>query len=253
MNIKNVKAYFQLILGVKPNEVLGFRLVTKLAKRLIPNYRFTWPELAWFQDSKLIDALTRFDENEGFNAHRKYALQQLLRLTAGVSGDTAECGVYKGCSSYIMLEANKQSSFSRTHHIFDSFEGLSRPSGKDGQYWAESDLSIGVDIVKNNLNGFDRVKLYKGWIPDRFEEVSNLKFSFVHVDVDLHDPTLESVMFFYDRLNIGGIFVCDDYGFLTCPGATSAIQDFLTSKPEKMVSLPGGGGFFIKGCITAPE
>lgn len=129
MNIKNVKAYIQLIMGVKPNEVLGFRLVTKLAKRLIPNYRFTWPELAWFQDSKLIDVLTRFDENEGFNAHRKYALQQLLRLTAGVSGDTAECGVYKGCSSYIMLEANKQSSFSRTHHIFDSFEGLSMRGG----------------------------------------------------------------------------------------------------------------------------
>lgn len=60
-------------------------------------------------------------------------------------------------------------------------------------------------------------------------------------------------MFFYDRLNIGGVFVCDDYGFLTCPGATAAIQDFLISKPEKMVSLPGGGGFFIKGCITSPE
>lgn len=81
MNTNNVKACLQLILGVKPNEILGFRLVTKLAKRLMPNYRFTWTELSWFQDSKLIDALTRFDENEGFNAHRKYALQQLLRLS----------------------------------------------------------------------------------------------------------------------------------------------------------------------------
>jgi len=253
MNIRNAKGYFQLILGIKANEILGFRLITVLAKRLIPNYRFTWPELVWFQDSKLTNALTRFDENEGFNAHRKYALQQLLRLTAGVPGDTAECGVYKGCSSYIMLESNKQSTFSRTHHIFDSFEGLSSPSGKDGQYWTEGDLSIGVDVVKNNLSEFDRVKIYKGWIPDRFKQVSNHTFSFVHVDVDLHAPTLESVMFFYDRLNVGGIFVCDDYGFLTCPGATAAIQEFLHEKPEKMVSLPGGGGFFIKGCVTSAE
>ena len=62
MNIKNTKAYIQLILGLKPNELLGFRLLTLLAKHLVPNYRFTWPELAWFQDSKLINYLSRFDE-----------------------------------------------------------------------------------------------------------------------------------------------------------------------------------------------
>ena len=253
MNIKNAKAYLQLILGLKANEILGFRLVTFLAKHLVPNYRFTWPELAWFQDSKLINSLSRFDENEGFNAHRKYALQQLLRLIEGIPGDTAECGVYKGCSSYIILQANKQASFSRTHHVFDSFEGLSKPSGKDGKYWTANDLSIGESIVKNNLSEFDRVNFYKGWIPHRFSEIRDRTFSFIHVDVDLYEPTLESIRFFYDRLNAGGIFVCDDYGFLTCPGATAAIQEFLISKPEKMVSLPGGGGFFIKGCVTSPE
>jgi hypothetical protein len=52
---------------------------------------------------------------------------------------------------------------------------------------------------------------------------------------------------------VGGIFVCDDYGFLTCPGATKAMDEFLLTKREKMISLPGGGGFFIKGCVTAPE
>jgi O-methyltransferase len=253
MKIKDAAAYFQLIMGVKANEVLGFRLITKLAKRLIPGYRFTWPELGWFQDPRLINALSRFDENEGFNAHRKYALQQLIRLTEGVPGDTAECGVYKGCSSYIILEANKKSKFRRMHHVFDSFEGLSAPAEKDGHYWTANDLSISENVVKNNLSDFNQVKYYKGWIPDRFKEVANHRFSFIHVDVDLYAPTLESIIFFYDRLNAGGIFVCDDYGFLTCPGATAAAQEFLISKPEKMVSLAGGGGFFIKGCVTSVE
>ena len=253
MNPRNAKAYLQLILGIKANEVLGFRLVTLLARHLLPNYRFTWPELAWFQDSRLVDALSRFDENEGFNAHRKYALQQLLRLIDGVPGDTAECGVYKGCSSYIMLQANKKASCSRTHHIFDSFEGLSKPSENDGKYWTANDLSIGESDVRNNLSEFDNVRYYKGWIPDRFSETRDCTFSFIHVDVDLYEPTLESIRFFYDRLNPGGIFVCDDYGFRTCPGATAAIQEFLAAKPEKMVSLPGGGGFFIKGCRTSSE
>jgi len=253
MNISNTKAYVQLLLGLKPNEVLGFRLVTMLAKRLIPHYRFTWPELAWFRDARLTDTLTRFGENHGFNAHRKHALQQLLRLIDGVAGDTVECGVYKGCSSFIMLSANGKSSFARTHHIFDSFEGLSGPTDKDGQYWTANDLAVTEQMVRQNLHEFENAILYRGWIPDRFAEVANQRFSFVHVDVDLYQPTLESIMFFYDRINPGGIFVCDDFGFLTCPGATAAVKEFLRAKPEKMISLAGGGGFFIKGCVTAGE
>jgi O-methyltransferase len=253
MNIKNTTAYIQLLLGFKPNEMLGFRLLTLLAKRLVPRYRFTWPELLWFQDSNLKNVLTKFDENNGFNAHRKYAIQQLMRLIDGVAGDTAECGVYKGCSSYIMLQANTKSDFERVHHVFDSFEGLSEPLERDGKYWSSNDLSIDEATVKKNLIEFDQIRFYKGWIPHRFREVESRRFAFVHVDVDLYEPTSDSLKFFYDKLNSGGIFVCDDYGFETCPGATSAIHEFLFSKPEKMISLPGGGGFFIKGCMTSPE
>ena len=107
-------------------------------------------------------------------------------------------------------------------------------------------------VFKPKMKRIEAVKLYKGWIPSRFSDVDGNVFSFVHVDVDLYEPTLESVRFFYDRLSTGGVFVCDDYGFITCPGATAAIEEFLLSKPEKMVSLPGGGGFFIKGCVTSP-
>ena len=56
--------------------------------------------------------------------------------------------------------------------------------------------------------------------------------------------------FFYPRLVPGGIVVCDDYGFPTCPGATSAVDEFLADKPEKMLSLASGGGFAIKGIAT---
>ena len=253
MNIRNIPKYFQLVLRGNASEMLGFRLTTKLVKLFVPAYMFTWPELAWFKNSKLDAVLTRFDEREGFNAHRRFTLQQLLRLTSNIPGDTAECGVYKGCGSYIILQANKQSSFGRVHHMFDSFEGLSNPSKVDGEYWVENDLSMGESVVKKNLSEFSDVKFYKGWIPHRFEDVDFQEFSFVHVDVDLYQPTLDSLKFFYDRLNVGGIFVCDDYGFLTCPGATVAIEEFLLSKPEKMVFLPGGGGFFIKGCVTSLE
>ena len=78
-----------------------------------------------------------------------------------------------------------------------------------------------------------------------------MRFSFVHIDVDLYDPTKDSISFFYDRLNADGIIVCDDYGFTTCPGATRACNEFLENKPEKMIALSGGGGFLIKDCNVA--
>ena len=91
----------------------------------------------------------------------------------------------------------------------------------------------------------------KGWIPERFPDVEDRKFSFLHIDIDLYEPTRDSVAFFYPRMSDGGIILCDDYGSTFCSGATKAIDEYLADKPEKMISLSGGGGFLIKGCPTA--
>ena len=88
-------------------------------------------------------------------------------------------------------------------------------------------------------------------IPSRFDELKKNRFSFIHLDVDLYEPTRDSIEFFYPRINKGGILVCDDYMQTVCPGATKAIDEFLADKPEKMIALSGGGGFFIKGNETA--
>lgn len=149
-----------------------------------------------------------------------------------------------------MLEANARTARHKLHHIFDSFEGLSAPESHDGDHWVRGDLAVGTEVVERFLSPYVRgtdYKMYKGWIPDRFAEVSDMSFSFVHIDVDLYQPTYDSIHFFYPRLNTGAILLCDDYGFSTCPGATKAIDSFLLDKREKMLCLPDGGGFFIKG------
>ena len=51
-----------------------------------------------------------------------------------------------------------------------------------------------------------------------FWEIKDEKFSFIHIDVDLFEPTFESLKFFYPRLKKGGIIVCDDYNFTDFPG-----------------------------------
>ena len=225
----------------------------KIGWMLVPGYRFHWPNPDWWRHAEFNDYLQRFDESQGLNSQRRWWMSQLLRMTVTIAGDTAECGVYRGAGSHMILRANARGRLPRHHHIFDSFAGISEPDERDGQYWSRGDLSAAENIADEALREFDGKTFYKGWIPQRFAEVADRSFSFVHVDVDLHEPTRDSIAFFYPRIAPGGIFLCDDYGTEFCPGATRACDEFLAEKPEKMLSMPDGGGFFVKGLETGDD
>jgi hypothetical protein len=230
-----------------------FGQLTRLARCLLPEYRFSWPQQEWWKDREFNAYLTRFGELDGYNTHRRWVIYQLLRLTAAVSGDTAECGVYRGAGSYLMAMANRARADGSLHHAFDSFEGLSKPAEADGKYWHAGALACDLESVRSNLIEFgDQVRYYKGWIPQRFPEVADCRFRFVYLDLDLYEPTRDSLAFFYSRLQRGGVLACDDYLMSTCPGVKRAVDEFLADKPEKMLGLADGGGLFIKDVPIAP-
>lgn len=245
---KQITALYKLFNG---EPLARFELMKKISNLIFPAYQFKWPQMEWWNNREFNHYLEKFHEKNGMNSDRHWMLDQLLRLTYNVPGDTSECGVYLGASSYLICKFNaKLKDCSRQHFIFDSFEGLSKPGGNDGSHWSVSDLSAPEESVRKALEEFAHTTYLKGWIPSRFAEVEDKSFSFVHIDVDLYEPTRDSMAFFYPRTNPGGIILCDDYGFTTCPGATSAVDEFLRNKPEKMISLCSGGGFMIKGCST---
>src|SRR5262245_25912072 len=233
--------------AVRRDDASRFQLLTALGAKVFPKYRFHWAQMAWWDDADFNAYLTKIGELPSYNTERKWILAQLLRWVKHVPGDTAECGVNLGASSYLICRANLASPQGKWHHGFDSFEGLSQPGAHDGSFWKGGDLTASLEAAAANLSEFPRCRLYKGWIPERFHEIADKTFSFVHVDVDIFEPTKASIEFFYPRLNSGGLLLCDDYGFTTCPGATRAIDEFLAGRPEKMIALPDGGGVFIKG------
>ncbi len=130
--------------------------------------------------------------------------------------------------------------------MFDSFEGISAPLIEDGNYWEKGNLACSESVIRENLKEFDFVVYHKGCIPTKFQEVSDVKFCFVHLDVDLYQPTLDSLTFFYEKMIQGGIILCDDYGFTTCPGAKKAMDSFFSDKHEEVVSLPTRQGFVVR-------
>lgn len=221
-----------------------FRWLLACGLLLCPDYRFTWPQLNWWKDEAFNAYLKKFGELQGMNTHRRWNLGQALRMAHDVPGDTAEAGGYTGASSWLICRANAGQ---KEHHIFDSFEGLSEPSPLDGTHWKKNALAADEETLHENLQEFaGAYRVYKGWIPSRFADVGERRFAFVHVDVDLYQPTKDSLEFFYPRMNTGAILVCDDYGFGGNPGATKAVNDFMRDKPEKVILPAAGGCFFIK-------
>jgi O-methyltransferase len=224
-------------------EHAGWALLAWLSARLRLSYLVTDYGKLWFEDEAFLAEYRRLVPGNDRSADRKYFLRSLLPLADGLAGDTAECGVYEGASSWFICEHFKGSG--KEHLLFDSFEGLSEPAHIDGRYWQPGDLRTVQARARSTLAGFD-VGFYPGWIPERFAEVENRRFCFVHVDVDLYCPTKASLEFFYPRTVPGGIILCDDHGFATCPGATRAMDEFMAGRPEPIVRCPTGQPFIIR-------
>lgn len=190
---------------------------------------------------------------------RHYTLFQLLNQTLqdSLDGHVVECGCFKGQSAFGIATILKENKFKKSFLIFDSFEGLSDIAPNDVH--EINDLSeletnnlkhqfaASLELVKSNLKDFEFIEYYKGWIPDRFDEVKSEKFSFVHIDVDLYQPIKDSLEFFYPRLADGGIICLDDYGLSQFPGAKEATDEFVKkASPSFFMYLPFGGAFIKK-------
>lgn len=222
----------------------GAALASRFAGRMMPGHVLGEDGKAWFHDKAFLREFDRVAPGGNrTSAERKYFLRSLLALVDGIPGDTAETGVWRGSSSWFICDHFAGSG--KTHHGFDSFEGLSAPGNADGSYWREGDLTTGVATARALLAAFN-VRLYEGWIPERFNEVEDVEFCLVHVDVDLYGPTRDSIEFFYPRLVRGGLLVFDDYGFLTCPGARRAVEEFMADRSEPVIESPTGQAFVIR-------
>lgn len=225
--------------------VSRYELLGTLAKKWdlrLYNYNVTW-----YRDDEFAKIINAFPV--GGITGKRYNLYYLARAVSELDGDTVECGVAEGIMSYLIYTATNKKE--RYHHIFDSFEGLSEPSQNDlpsGNVPAlqKGDFAVRQEKVRQNLGNKNDIKLYKGWIPERFIEVKDKRFIFVHIDVDFYEPTLESLRFFYPRMASGGIIICDDYGHINTPGSQKAMDEFLIDKPEKVIKLDAGHAFIIK-------
>jgi O-methyltransferase len=221
------------------------------------------PHIAWWHDRAWLSPYKPYVDGNRI-LDRRFTAAKWAEATRRLNGSTAECGVYTGVTSAIICKALEGYYAENEFHFgFDSFAGLSQPVAADThltdddvdsyalklklkRQWRKGYLTCGIEVAVERLMDFSFCRLIKGWIPDSFSQIGAEQFRFVHIDVDIFQPTLDSLKFFYPRMVSGGIFLLDDYGMLTCPGTRAAIDEFLRDKPENCVELSTGQAVVVK-------
>jgi len=195
--------------------------------------------------ANVIDLIRRIkSENEMvLTDNEAYQLFMAVKRTKKVDGDIAEVGVYRGASARLICEAKGDKAL----HLFDTFEGLPDLSQIDnrnlyhkGQYLAT------FENVKNYLKEYPNIHFYKGLFPFTAEPVEGKVFSFVNLDVDLYESTLNCLKFFYPRMNKGGVIMSHDYMDINVPGVRKAVDDFFEGKQETIIELCGSQCLIVK-------
>ncbi|MGD0893943.1 MAG: TylF/MycF/NovP-related O-methyltransferase [Terracidiphilus sp.] len=177
------------------------------------------------------------DPRSMLTLNAKYNLYSLaLTASRRCEGDLAECGVYKGGTARILAELLPE----RPLHLFDTFKGMPETDPKHDLHKLGDFADTSEKSVRSYLSGYANVNVVQGLIPDSLQIVSDRTFSFVHIDLDIYSAIKSACEFFYPKVASGGVLLFDDYGFPSCPGARTAVDEFFADKPEITMVMPTG-------------
>lgn len=177
-----------------------------------------------------------------------WAASQALRL----DGDFIECGVGKGCISYmVMTQLGRDAFGSRRYWLCDRWSDEPLDHLRTTY---EADQNIPVESSAGQINrvralfkDFAGVAVFvQGLIPDSLARVTADRIAFVHMDLNLANPEILAIRALWDRLVSGAPILLDDYGWIGRVAQREAWDAFAAEKSLRILSLPTGQGLLLK-------
>lgn len=170
-----------------------------------------------------------------------------------IAGDIVECGVWRGGSSMAAAWALAHlGDFSRSLHLFDTFEGMPPPGAFDrrhdgvaaeailateaenSDYWARASL----EDVKSNMaiTSYppEKITYTKGRIENTIPSSLIRNIAVLRLDTDWYESTKHELEHLYPLLVEGGVLIVDDYGFWQ--GSRQAVDEYFQQRPPLLLS-----------------
>lgn len=190
---------------------------------------------------------------------RAYQLSRYFLYSLGVPGARCECGVFRGFSALLLTRIAESlgNPNPAPFHLVDSFAGLSAPVAEDAitdettadggqKFGAEAGLfATPLEEVAKLFKPTDGVHLHKGWLPGALDQLPETQWAFVHVDVDLYEPTLACLEYFMPRLAPGAVLINDDYASPLFPGGGKAWDEYFLKRDLPFITLDSGQSVYV--------
>jgi O-methyltransferase len=170
----------------------------------------------------------------------------------GVPGAFVECGVWRGGSVLAMiLTLQEQGVQDREMHLYDTFEGMTKPTQHDVSAqgrpaldtWTEAAQKghrpwpevFGGDAfdegdVRRTLTGTgyptERLHLVRGPVEETLPDQAPERIALLRLDTDWYESTRHELRHLYPRLVDGGVLIIDDYGHWE--GCRQAVDEYFS-------------------------
>lgn len=167
-------------------------------------------------------------------------------IRKNLSGNVAEAGVFQGDFAALINGYFPDKKL----YLFDTFKGfdsrdIEHEEGyylnpQRGEYFSNTSIELVLSKMKNPENCLIR----RGFLPETLAGIDD-KFFFVNLDMDLYQPTLIALEWFWPRMTKEGIILIHDYfdDTGTYPNLRKGVIQF-TSK-NNILSLPIGDDLSI--------
>ncbi len=173
---------------------------------------------------------------------------EIYKKILSVPGDIIECGVFKGVSlmQFASFRYLLETNASRKIIGFDDFGLFTNQKNTDDKKFISQwnkELGMGIDDKELskifNEKKFSNFELIKGnvkkTLPKYLSKNKHTKIALLHLDMDVYQPTVVALEYFYKMMSNNGIILIDDYAVEV--GATKAIDTFFKNKKIKIEKI----------------
>ncbi len=216
------------------------------------------------EDKRFLEASEQIKGSQAYDQYaspdgiswRLNTLVWAARCALNIPGDFVECGVFKGDMSWVVSHVIDFSKQDKQFYLYDTFEGFSP------KYSSKEDFPLNPDFFEfanatyrvNNLaeqvgkrfERFNNIKIIKGNLPDTLRIDAPKKISYLHMDLNSPIAEIETLKVLFDRVEMGGAIILDDYGWMEYIKQKRAHDEFMSSRNQNILELPTGQGLVIK-------
>ena len=173
--------------------------------------------------------------------YRTFELVANEIIKKNIKGSVAEVGVFRGAFSKLINVKFKNKKL----YLFDTFDSFDEEEfkleflkGRTPKEFLDGFRKTSVEMVLENMIYPDKCIIKKGLFPSTSVGLENELYAFVSIDVDFEKSILESLRYFYPRLNRGGAIFLHDYNNQFLEGVKRAVDIYENEIGGQMYKVP---------------